>query len=84
MIRSGPQLLLQYQDTVQHSCKSNLRRPSDVALVLSRIDYYNHLHLNFPDVLIRRHQTLVNAAARTIFGRSRFCHITDFVRDELH
>ena len=27
---------------------------------------------------------LVNAAARVISGRSRFCHITDFIRHELH
>ena len=56
-----------------HSIHASLTRDAlqDVAymLVISRIDYCNLLYLNLPDVLTRRLQMLINAAARTISGR---------------
>ena len=42
------------------------------------------LFLNSCIYELRRLQTLINTSARTISGRSRFNHITDFVKDVLH
>ena len=48
-----------------------------VALVLSRLDYCNSLQINLPASLIRRLQSVQNAAARLIFNMRRSEHITD-------
>ena len=71
---------------MQHSSSliSDELRDATYALVISSIDYCNLLYLNLPKVLIRRLQMLVNAAARVISSCSRFRHITDLVRDDLH
>ena len=54
------------------------------ALLLSGVDCCNSLYANAPATSIKRLQTLVNMASRTVCGRSRFDHITDFTRDYLH
>jgi len=48
-----------------------------VALVLSRLDYCNGVLIGLPANLIRRLQSVQNAAARLIFGIRRSEHITD-------
>ena len=48
-----------------------------VALVLSRLDYCNGVLTGLPANLIRRLQSVQNAAARLIFGIRRSEHITD-------
>jgi len=48
-----------------------------VGLVLSRLDYCNGVLTGLPANLIRRLQSVENAAARLIFGIRRSEHITD-------
>ena len=53
--------------------------------LIPRIDYCDLLYLNLPEVLIRRLQMLLNAVMRrATSGRSCFCHIAYFVRDDFH
>jgi len=48
-----------------------------VALVITRLDYGNGVLIGLPTNLVRRLQSVQNAAARLIFKRRRFDHITD-------
>jgi len=48
-----------------------------VALVLSRLDYGNSVMVGLPTHLVRRLQSVQNAAARLICRLRRFDHITD-------
>jgi len=48
-----------------------------VALVITRLDYENGVLIGLPTNLVRRLQSVQNAAARLIFKRRRFDHITD-------
>jgi hypothetical protein len=48
-----------------------------VALVLSRLDYGNGVLVGLPAYLVRRLQSVQNAAARLICNLRRFDHITD-------
>ena len=52
-------------------------------VVIACIDCCNRLYLNLSEVLIRCLYMLVNAVVQFISGRSLFCHITDFVRNDL-
>ena len=64
--------------------------PSDVARslvnasVMSRLDYCNSIYAGLPKSETNRLQTVYNAAARLIFGASRYSHITPLLRDRLH
>ena len=48
-----------------------------VALVHSRLDYGNGVLVGIPAHLMRRLQSVLNAAARLIFNLKRSDHITD-------
>jgi len=48
-----------------------------VALVVSRLDYFNSLLINLPASLIQRLQSVQNAAARLIFNMRQSEHITN-------
>jgi hypothetical protein len=48
-----------------------------VALVLTRLDYANSVLVGLPVHLVRRLQSVLNAAARLIYGLRRCDHITD-------
>ena len=48
-----------------------------VALVHSRLDYDNSVLVGIPAYLLRRLQSMLNAAARLIFHLKRSDHITD-------
>ena len=48
-----------------------------VALVMSRLDYGNGVLIGLPTHLVRRFQSVQNAAARLICSLRRFDHITD-------
>jgi hypothetical protein len=54
-----------------------------IALVLSRLDYGNAVLVGATSDLLRRLQSVQNAAARLIFGLHRYDHITDALL-ELH
>ena len=48
-------------------------------------EWWRHsLYANAPATSTKRLQSLINMAARIVSGRSRFDHISDFTRDELH
>jgi len=53
------------------------------SLVLSRLDYGNATLASIPQNLLRRLQSVWNAAARLIYSSSRFDHITPLLH-ELH
>jgi hypothetical protein len=48
-----------------------------VALVLSRLDYGNSVLAGLPRHLVRRLQSVLNAAARLVYGLRRADHVTD-------
>ena len=54
------------------------------AFVISRLDYCNCLYANIQQGQIDRLQSVLNVAARLIFGASRFSHVTPLLRDRLH
>lgn len=54
------------------------------ALVLSRLDYCNSILLGLPDYQLDRLQSVMNAAARLIFGMRWKDHVTPMLRDRLH
>ena len=54
------------------------------SFVVSRVDYCNSILSGARDVLTDRIQSVLNAAARLIYERRRFDHVTDILRDRLH
>jgi len=69
-----------------HSCRSVSRpvvQSLVTSLVLSRLDYGNATLAGIPQHLLRRRQSVMNAAARLIYSSSRFDHITPLFR-QLH
>ena len=54
------------------------------AFVVSRLDYCNGLYANLHMNQLNRLQSVLHAAARLIFGTSKFSHITPLIRDHLH
>lgn len=62
---------------IRHSVPTNTFQSLVVALVISRLDYGNGVLIGLPTHLVRRLQSVQNAAARMIFKLRRFDHITD-------
>ena len=54
------------------------------SFIISRVDYCNSLLSGEPACLTDRVQSVLNAAARLIYGRARYDHVTDLIRDRLH
>ena len=54
------------------------------SFVVSKVDYCNALFANQPVFVIHRLQSVLNAAARLIYGVNRLDHISDIMRDKLH
>src|SRR2546425_1086674 len=54
------------------------------ALILTRVDYCNSALYGAPSVVLNRLQSVLNAGARLIAQRSKFDHISAYMRDELH
>ena len=52
--------------------------------VISRIDYCNSILLGLPKYQQDRLQSVLNVAARLIYGRNRYDHITNLLRNRLH
>ena len=74
-----------------HRIKSVRRLlPTSVAIqlvnsyVVSRVDYCNSIIAGSPVNLTNQIQSVLNAASRLLYGRGRFDHITDILRDKLH
>jgi len=54
------------------------------SLICPRVDYCNSSYFGASATNIRRLQSVLNSAARFICRRSKFDHVTDVIRDELH
>ena len=70
------------------TCRRCLPTPVAASLincfVISKVDYCNALLAGQPDYIICRLQSVLNAAARLIFGLRKLDHITETLRDRLH
>ena len=54
------------------------------SLVSSRVDYCNSIFYGATNAVLRRLQSVLNAAARLITNTRKFDHITPVLRDQLH
>jgi len=54
-----------------------------VSLVLQRLDYGNATLVGLPAYQLNRLQSVLNAAARLVFSRSRYNHVSPLLQ-ELH
>jgi hypothetical protein len=62
--------------SIRRSIPSTVYRTLVVSLVLSRFDYGNAALCGLPDYMYRRLQSVINAAARSIFRLRRFDHVS--------
>ena len=53
------------------------------SFIISRVDYCNSLLSGAPACLTDRVQSVLHAVARLIYGRGRYDHVTDLIRDRL-
>ena len=54
------------------------------SFIVSRVDYCNSLLAGLPACQLERIQSVLNSAARLIYGRTPSDHVTDLLRDNLH
>ena len=54
------------------------------SFVVSRVDYCNSLMAGLPSSQLERVQSVLNCAARLIYGRRKNDHVTPLLRDKLH
>src|ERR1700733_9188686 len=54
------------------------------SFLVSRVDYCNSLLSGLPTCQLERLQSVLNSAARLIYGRTKSDHVTDLLRDNLH
>src|ERR1043165_9136891 len=54
------------------------------SFIVSRVDYCNSLLAGLPTCQLNRIQSILNSAARVIYGRTPSDHVTDLLRDNLH
>ena len=69
--------------SIRRSVPSSVFQSLVASLVLTRLDYGNSTLAGIPAYLLRRLQSVMNAAARLIFLTSRFHHVTPLLR-QLH
>ena len=54
------------------------------SFIIARVDYCNSIFAGLSKQRLARIQSVLNVAARIIFGHARFDHITPTLRDQLH
>lgn len=54
------------------------------SFIVSRVDYCNSVLAGLPACQLERIQSVLNSAARLIYGRTPSDHVTDLLRDNLH
>jgi hypothetical protein len=54
------------------------------SFIVSRVDYCNSVLAGLPACQLERIQSMLNSAARIIYGRIPSDHVTDLLRDNLH
>ena len=69
--------------TIRSCLNENVTKTLVTSLVLSKLDYCNSLLIGLPDETINRLQTVQNNAARLIFRKKKFDHVTPLLH-ELH
>ena len=58
--------------------------PASKHFVMSRIDYWNSLFAGLPAYQLDRVQSILNFAARLMYGSAKYDHVTPMFRDKLH
>ena len=91
-------LLTDHVNRLVRSCYYQLRRIKSVrqalptaaaiqlvnSFIISRIDYCNSIFAATPSNQLDHVQSVLNVAARLIYGRERFERVSDLIRDRLH
>jgi len=67
--------------SIRRSVSRSVLKSLVVALVLSRLDYGSATLAGLPDTLLKRLQSVLNAAARLIFAARKYDHVTPLLRD---
>ena len=70
--------------SIRRSLSTDAAKTLVHSLISSRVDYCNSIFYGATDVVVRRLQSVLNAAARLISNRRKFDHITPVLRDQLH
>jgi len=70
--------------SVRRALTTDVTKSLMQSLICTRVDYCNSLLTGASTTNIRRFQSVLNSAARFVARRSKFDHIKDFIRDELH
>jgi len=70
--------------SVRRALHTDVTKSLMQSLICTRVNYCNSVLTGASTTNIRRLQSVVNSAARSVARRSKFDHIKDFIRDELH
>ena len=70
--------------SIRRSLSTDAAKTLVHSLISSRVDYCNSIFYGATDIVVRRLQSVLNAAARLISNRRKFDHITPVLRDQLH
>jgi len=69
--------------SIRRSVPRSVLQSLVTSLVLTRLDYGNSTLAGIPLYLLKRLQSVMNSAARLVFGSSRYDHVVPFLR-QLH
>ena len=70
--------------SIRRSLSADVAKSLVRALILTRMDYCNSALYGAPSVVLSRLQSVLNASAKLIARRSKYDHISAFIRDDLH
>jgi hypothetical protein len=73
--------VLRHIRSVRRSLPTSAVQTLVVSLAFSKLDYGNPVLINLPAYLLRRLQSMMNAAARTIVGLSRSAYVSAILAD---
>ena len=70
--------------SIRRSLSTDATKTLVHSLISSRVDYCNSIFYGATNIVVRRLQSFLNAAARLISNKRKFDHITPVLRDQLH
>ena len=70
--------------SIRRSIPTSMAVTSTNSFIIARVDYCNSFLASLPVYHTDRIQTVLNDAARLVFGGSRWNHVTPILRDRLH
>ena len=70
--------------SIRRSLSTDAAKTLVHSLISSRVDYCNSIFYGATNIVVRRLQSVLNAAARLISNKRKFDHITPRLRDQLH